>query len=95
MYSVYFLQSLSNGKYYVGMTEKSPVERLREHNYGTNSWTKQNGPFELVYFERYLCKEDALRREIFYKSGFGRKVRDIILRVQLSTHSSASAKGEE
>ena len=79
MYHVYFLQSRSSDKYYVGMTGKDPQDRLVEHNRGSNDWTKHNGPFELVYYESYVCKEDAARREIFYKSGFGRKIRDLIL----------------
>ena len=87
MYFVYFLKSTVNNKIYVGMTEKLPIERLKDHNLGSNKWTKQNGPFELLYYERYYCKKDAFQREIFYKSGFGRKIRDIII------ISSVPAKG--
>ena len=63
------------------MTSKEPGERLREHNNGLNYWSRQNGPFELVYFERYYCKKDALAREKFYKSGIGRKIRNEILKI--------------
>ena len=41
----------------------------------------RNGPFALSYFERFSCKKDALDRERFYKTGFGRKIRDAILEV--------------
>lgn len=79
MHHVYFLKSKKNGKYYVGQTERVPSERLKEHNWGVNKWARENGPFELVYYESYLCKADALNREKFYKSGFGRRIKDIIL----------------
>lgn len=80
MYSVYFLQSTHNKKYYVGLTAKDPRERLTEHNQGSNKWTCQNGPFKLIYYESYLCQKDAELREKFYKSGFGRKIRDSIIK---------------
>ncbi len=79
MYYVYFLRSLKNAKIYSGYSEKDPKERLLEHDAGANDWSRNNGPFELAYFESYYCKTDALHRENFYKSGFGRKIRDLIL----------------
>jgi len=79
MFYLYFLKSRKNGKFYTGVTEKDPKERLLEHNSGSNEWSRNNKPFILVYFESYLCKQDALHREGFYKSGFGRKIRDCII----------------
>ncbi|MFA5827901.1 MAG: GIY-YIG nuclease family protein [Candidatus Shapirobacteria bacterium] len=86
MFYVYFLKSQRNGKIYVGSTSQDPKTRLEEHNRRMNKFTKENMPFILLYFEKYLCKEDAALREKFYKSGFGRNVRNIIISV-------ASAKG--
>ncbi len=79
MYNVYLLRSLKNGKAYVGFTQKDPEIRLAEHNSGSSSWTKHNGPFDLKYYESFMCKEDALRREKFLKSGVGKKLKEIIL----------------
>jgi putative endonuclease len=73
IYSVYVLLSLRNGKRYVGFTGKTVADRLREHNIGVSDWTRQNGPFELKYCERYANKQCAMRREKFLKSGQGRK----------------------
>lgn len=87
MFFVYFLKSDKNGKIYCGQSTIHPEIRLKEHNRGLNLFTKQNGPFQLLYFEEYLCKEDARKKELFYKTGFGRKVRDAILR------EVASARG--
>ncbi len=74
MHYVYVLRSKKNGKKYVGLTGKSPEERLEEHNNGSNQYTKGNRPFELVYFEECNDKEFALKREKFLKSGNGRSV---------------------
>ena len=81
MYYAYFLKSLVNGKIYVGSTQKLPKERLKEHNSGSNKWSRENGPLELIYYEIYECKLNCLKREQFYKSGFGRKIRDAIISV--------------
>ena len=81
MYYVYFLKSLKNNKIYTGSTTKLPEKRLQEHQIGSNKWTSANGPFKLLYYESYLCKSDAIRRERFYKTGVGRKIRNIIFEV--------------
>jgi putative endonuclease len=80
MFFVYILRSLKNGKSYVGVTGKEPQTRLGEHNIHSNKWTTQNGPFKLVYYESYYCKTDALHREYFFKSGIGKKLKEIIIK---------------
>lgn len=79
MYFVYFLQSLINGKIYVVFTSKDPLERAKENNMGSNKWTKINKLFKLKYYEKYNCKEDAILREKFYKSGFDKQVKYLII----------------
>ena len=79
MFFVYILKSLKNGKSYVGFTSRNVRKRLEEHNLGTGQWTKQNRPFQLVYYESFVCKTDATRREIFFKSGVGKKLKKVIL----------------
>jgi predicted GIY-YIG superfamily endonuclease len=74
MYFVYILRSLESGKTYVGRTELLPETRLRQHNLGSNEWTSHNGPFELIYYERFHCKQDSMERETFLKSGVGNKL---------------------
>jgi len=86
MYYIYFLKSLKNNKIYTGSTSKNPIIRLKEHNQNSTTWTKENGPFILLYFESYCCEKDARQREQFYKSGFGRKIRNLIF-------CSVSARG--
>ena len=81
MFYTYVLKSLLNGKRYAGYTSKDPRLRLCEHNSGANTWTRANKPFELVYFEEYLDKTEAIKRELFLKSGQGRKFLDDILNI--------------
>ena len=77
---VYVLKSLKNGKRYVGSTDLLPEDRLKEHNYGSNKFTKGNRPFILVHKEEYYTKKEAKNRENFLKSGVGRKFLDQILK---------------
>ena len=86
MFYIYFLKSIKNGKIYVGSTNKNPAVRLYDHNAGSNKWSRENKPFNLIYFESYFCQKDLLHRERFYKSGVGRKIRNAII-------GAVSAKG--
>ncbi len=74
MYHIYVLRSLKNGKRYVGLTRRTLQVRVREHEMGLSPWTRDNGPFELVYTETYEEKTEAQRRERFLKSGHGREL---------------------
>ena len=80
MFYVYFAKSLKNGKIYVGRTLKEQKTRVKEHNQGVNKWTKENRPFELVYFETYYCLEDSISREKFFKTGIGKRVKIAIVK---------------
>ena len=93
MYYVYFAKSQKNGKIYTGYTDKVPQSRINEHNEGTNKFTRNNRPYELIYYEEYLCKSDAVKREKFYKSGFGRRVRNLIIGSAPAKGGSASGGG--
>lgn len=79
MYFVYVLKSLRNGKRYVGYTSKLPVQRVGEHNAGTNKFTSRIKPLELAYSEKFYDKAEVLKREKFLKSGQGRKFLDSII----------------
>jgi putative endonuclease len=80
MYHVYLLKSLKDSsKSYIGLTIKPPRVRLKEHNNGLSTYTKTNKPWELVYFENFYCKLCADKREQFLKSGFGYRLRKLLL----------------
>lgn len=61
-YYVYLLQSKKTNKFYVGYTSNLK-KRLAQHNNGENQSTKSGRPYELVYFEGFKHKKDALIRE--------------------------------
>ncbi|MDQ5938694.1 MAG: putative endonuclease [Patescibacteria group bacterium] len=79
MYYVYLLKSLLDGSSYVGYTNDDPKIRLDEHNSGQNRWTRKYRPYQLVYYESYYCKKDALHREKFLKSGVGNKLVKLVI----------------
>ena len=71
MFYTYILKSLKDGKLYIGFT-KDLKNRLKEHNKGLVSITKNRKPFELVYYEACLNEKKAVAREKVLKTGFGR-----------------------
>ncbi len=79
MYYVYVLRSLRNKKRYIGYTNKPPQLRMKEHNAGSNQYTKANRPFELIHYEAYESENFAMKRERFLKTGNGRRVLERIL----------------
>lgn len=73
MFYVYVLKNLEDGSLYIGFTENIE-RRVLEHNSGQGGrTTRQKKDWQLIYFEAYLDKQDALGREKFLKGGSGRK----------------------
>jgi putative endonuclease len=85
---VYVLESLKDGKRYIGFTNNLQ-RRLKEHDDGKNFSTKFRLPFKLVYFEGCLLEEDAKRRENYLKTTQGRR----FLGLRLIEHKRQSAFG--
>jgi len=72
MQYVYVLRSTKDGKWYTGCTNNLR-KRFSEHNDNKVTATKGRGPFELIYYEASLSKEDAFAREKYLKSGMGKR----------------------
>lgn len=68
----YVLISRKNGKFYTGTTSNLRL-RLQQHNSRFVRSTKCNFPLKLIYFEAYLNRNDAYRREKYLKSGMGKR----------------------
>lgn len=68
----YTLYSLKDKKIYNGFTSNL-VRRLKQHQGGRVTSTKHRRPLILIHAEKYISKRDAKAREVFLKSGFGRK----------------------
>lgn len=74
---------MKDHKLYIGFTA-DVFKRLAEHNAGLNTSTAPRRPFRLIYFEGHLHKEDALRRESYFKSTSGKRTLQIILKKVLA-----------
>ena len=72
MYYVYILQSLQDKRMYTGHTENIQ-RRVIEHKEekGPGIYTKNRGPWELVYKEEYPTRREAIQREKYLKTGAG------------------------
>ena len=69
---VYVLRSAKDGKLYTGYTADLR-QRVADHVAGRASSTHDRRPMELIYYEAYLLAADAKAREIFLKSGPGKR----------------------
>lgn len=74
MVYTYVLYSLKSKRLYIGHTADLK-QRVNEHNKGIGgNYSNKNKPFKLIFYEAFLAKEDAVKQEKFYKSGYGREV---------------------
>jgi putative endonuclease len=88
MYYVYYLQSKNNsGHNYVGYSENLK-KRILEHNSRRVKSTKPYTPWMLIFYEAYLSKKDAKRREKYLKTTKGRKALKIMLKDTLLSNES-------
>jgi len=68
----YFLRSLVHPKRtYIGSTEKSPYQRLTEHNAGHSTYTSKHKPWQLVGFMAFPTLKQAEDYERYLKNGSG------------------------
>jgi len=72
MYFIYVLQSKKDSLFYTGFTTDLS-RRIEEHNCKQQVSTQNRGPFDLIYYEWCLNKDDAIAREKYLKSGMGKK----------------------
>ena len=92
MFYVYVLRSEQDGNLYIGSTANVEV-RLAYHNSGRVRSTKSRRPFELVYREEFQSKRQARKRELFLKTGQGRKfLQEVLNGTRLEQQGGSSAK---
>ncbi len=72
MWYTYIIKSKKDDKWYTGYTQNLR-KRFSDHNNGLSTWTKGRGPFTIIYYEACINKEDARSRELFLKSGMGKR----------------------
>jgi putative endonuclease len=69
---VYVLQSEKDKNFYTGYTH-DVNSRLKQHNAGKVESTKNRLPFNLIYWEGCLNQKDALHREKYLKTAWGKR----------------------
>ena len=77
-YSVYVLFSHKDHFLYIGFSTNL-AKRIQKHNSGGNTSTANRTPLELIFCEFYLFKEDALKREKYFKTTMGKKALKLML----------------
>jgi putative endonuclease len=70
-YYIYVLLSQIDKGFYVGSTSDLR-KRVIRHQKGEVQSTKNRRPLELIFYEAYLNKYDAIRREDYLKSSKGK-----------------------
>ena len=71
MYYTYVLKSQLDQQNYVGFT-KNLRQRFEQHNMGIVKSTSTRKPLKLIYYEACLDKNDAIRREKYFKTHHGK-----------------------
>jgi len=72
MFYAYVLQSSKDKKLYTGSTSDLK-KRFTRHKKGLVKATKDRRPLKLVYYEACLSRRDAMRREMYLKTAWGKR----------------------
>jgi putative endonuclease len=72
MYYVYVLRSKKDRKFYVGYIADLR-KRMEHHSKGVVESTRNRRPLELVYYEACVKQQDALHREKYLKTAYGKR----------------------
>jgi putative endonuclease len=71
MFYTYVLLSKKDNKLYTGYTKNLKL-RFEQHNRGLVESTKNRRPLILIYYEACLNKKDAINREKYLKTFYGK-----------------------
>ena len=63
MFTTYILFSTIRDKYYIGYTGDDLSVRVRKQNSNHKGFTGFTADWQVVYFEEYLTKKEAIQRE--------------------------------
>jgi putative endonuclease len=67
MYYTYILKSSATGKIYIGQTNNLE-DRIKRHNSNQNKYTKNKGPWKLIFSKKFETRSEAIHLEIKLKS---------------------------
>jgi len=79
MYFVYILVCLKTGRSYVGHTDDL-IRRFHLHQAGSTRTTREklNTPV-MVHWVAYLTRSEAMKKELYFKTGSGHRVKREII----------------
>jgi putative endonuclease len=72
MFYAYVIKSVHHDYLYKGHCEDLSI-RMKQHNSGMTKSIVPFLPFELVYFEAFETRADAIKREKYFKTSAGRR----------------------
>ena len=72
MFYTYVLLSEKDRKFYTGFI-RDLKQRIEKHAKGSVVATCDRRPLKLIYYEACLDERDAIKREKYFKTGFGRR----------------------
>lgn len=67
MFTTYILRSEASGKFYIGQTNDL-AKRLIRHNTGQSAYTKNKGPWVVVFSKNFQTRAEAMKLEKLIKS---------------------------
>jgi putative endonuclease len=68
---------------YIGYTTHLE-RRMANHNAGGTISTAKRRPLKLIFCEYYLIKQDAMRREKYFKTTMGKKALKLMIKETLN-----------
>jgi len=87
MHYAYVLQSQKDNFLYIGYTNNIE-SRIILHDKGLVSATRFRRPLKLIFYEAYVTKSDAIRREHYFKTAKGKTALKIMLKEYFSECST-------
>jgi putative endonuclease len=72
LFYAYVIYSKTHNRFYKGHCSNLE-KRLQQHNAGQTKSIRLFIPFELVYFEEFESRQEAVLREKYFKTAAGRK----------------------
>jgi putative endonuclease len=72
MFCTYVLYSSDFEKIYIGQTSNLEHRLLNHNSLGNNHWTRNFQPWEVLFYEDFQTRSEAINREKQLKSSRGR-----------------------
>lgn len=73
---------MSNDKLYIGYSSNLK-QRINDHKKAKVKTTKKFLPVKLIFYEAYINKKDAQRRELYFKTSKGKSTLNLMLKETL------------